>query len=272
MNILITGGSSGIGLSLIQLLTEAGHSVISASRNSVSTFKNTNVKGIFLDLANPESIKECCNHILDTQDHLDVVINNAGILSDVYSLIDSVEKHFAINHLGHYSFIGLLYPLLLRSNSRIVTVSSNLHGLVDTVDLEVVLGKKTLPALKLYGQSKLANLLFAFELNRQSPLLSLAVHPGGSKTDLFSGAISNQLKIINWISGFFGTPARIGASYLQYAATHELYGGEYIGPSILNLFGSPKIILPNESAHDIRLAKTIWDFSEDMTNIVYKTS
>ncbi len=191
--------------------------------------------------------------------------------------------HFGTNHLGHFALTGLLVPLLLTGeSSRVVTVSSGLHagGKINFEDLNSKLGYARWRA---YAQSKLANLLFAYELQRRLKrsgykLISLSAHPGYAATNLQKAGprmdnkplLSMAMNVGNWM---FAQPAEMGALPSLYAATSpDAHGGDYIGPgSFFGARGYPVKVRSSAASYDLKAAERLWAISEKMTRVRYET-
>lgn len=234
-------------------------------------------------MASLSSIRAFAAGFLQQDRPLDILINNAGVMAlptrELTS--DGFERQFGTNHLGHFALTGLLLPALLRAPApRVVTVSSLAHrnGRIDLANLQSEHGYKPWDA---YNNSKLANLLFAKELDRRAraqdqPLLSLAVHPGVSRTNIFHngpGLGGNDLKtkVMNLLAPWLMQDDAMGALPTEYAATvADLRGGEYIGPDGLAEFkGHPKVVAPRPQALDQASARTLWEVSERLTGVSY---
>src|ERR1700735_3414850 len=198
---VVTGSNSGLGLVAARELARHGCSVVLAVRDTakgsdaVSTFPDGGAARVEkLDLADLSSVREFAQRLAGEQDRLDLLINNAGIMAAPRRLtVDGFESHLGVNHLGHFALTGLLLGLLSAAPApRVVTLSSGMHR-VGTIKFDDLHRERGYNNWLAYGQSKLANLMFCFELQRRavavgSSLLSLAAHPGYSATNLqFAG-------------------------------------------------------------------------------------
>jgi NAD(P)-dependent dehydrogenase (short-subunit alcohol dehydrogenase family) len=212
---------------------------------------------------------------------LDLLINNAGVMALPTRELteDGFERQFGTNHLGHFALTGLLMkPLLAAPAPRVVTVASLAHrnGKIEFDNLQ---SERRYKAWDTYGASKLANILFAKELDRRaraahSRLLSLAVHPGVSTTSIFAnGPGANSLKAIavKVLAPVMMQKDDAGALPTLYAATSaEAHGGEYIGPDgFQELKGSPVVVQPRPQALDVAVGERLWAVSEELTGVVY---
>lgn len=288
--VIITGANSGIGFETVKKLSRNGANVILAVRNVqkgeeavASILKenaNASVEVMKLDLANLANIREFVESFISRYKSLDILINNAGVMVPPYSKTkDGFELQFGSNHLGHFALTGLLLPLLKNTaNSRIVTLSSIAHrgGEIYFDNLD---GAKGYKAMKFYRQSKLANLLFAKELDNrlkqhQKSAISIAAHPGIASTNLFKVGKENSPGILRNLLKWFFQSAEMGALPTIYAATEEsLHGGEYIGPGGRgNRKGYPVIEIPAPGVYDDQTMKKLWEVSETLTGVTYDFS
>jgi NAD(P)-dependent dehydrogenase (short-subunit alcohol dehydrogenase family) len=285
---IVTGANSGLGRIVARELARHGASVIIASRDSAkgaeaanairAASPSSNVEAARLDLADLSSIRAFADHIRAGNDHVDLLINNAGVMAAPYRrTADGFELQFGTNHLGHFALTGRLLPLLnKRPEARVVTVASNSHrsGRMRFDDLQ---GEGRYSRWGAYAQSKLANLLFAFELNRRLEaagrrLISVAAHPGYSATNLqLSGPPPHERLAMRIGNLLFAQSAEIGALPILYAATAPgLHGGSYAGPDgPAEMRGYPVLVHATTRAYDEEDARRLWDISERLTSVVY---
>jgi NAD(P)-dependent dehydrogenase (short-subunit alcohol dehydrogenase family) len=285
---IVTGGNSGLGRIVARELARHGARVVIASRDKaknaeaaraiVAAFPSSTVDAAQLDLANLESIRAFADRIRADHDRIDLLVNNAGVMAAPYRrTADGFELQFGTNHLGHFALTGLLLPLLSgRPGARVVTVSSNNHkgGRLQFDDLQ---GVRHYSRWGAYAQSKLANLLFAFELDRRLraarwPMISVAAHPGYSATNLqLSGPPLHERLAMRVSNRLFAQSAEMGALPLLYAATApELEGGSYVGPDGRGeMRGHPTLVQASRPAHDEEAARRLWDISEQLTGVRY---
>jgi NAD(P)-dependent dehydrogenase (short-subunit alcohol dehydrogenase family) len=230
-----------------------------------------------LDLGSLRSVREATAAILERFTRLDLLINNAGVMVPPYGKTeDGFESQIGTNHFGHFALTGLLLNRLLATpESRIVTMSSGAHrmGRINFEDLHFEQGYRAWAA---YGQSKLANLLFTYELQRRlsttgSGTLALAAHPGWARTEL-----QRHAGWIRWlkaagVEALLSQDAAGGALPILRAATDpSAQGGEYFGPSgFQEMKGSPVPVKSSPSSHDADLQKRMWRCSELNTGLVY---
>ena len=287
--VLVTGANSGLGVRSAEAFAAKGAHVLMACRNeakaeiarrdvaAVATGPAPTV--VRLDLSDLASVRKAADEVAASVDRLDVLLNNAGGMAiPRETTADGFEMQFGTNHLGHFALTGLLLPVLRKAEApRVVTTSSNGHkvGRMDWDDLQ---GERRYGKWRAYSQSKLANLLFAYELDRRSgdagvDLVSAAAHPGYSRTHLtdrdgarvwgMAVAIGNRL---------FSQSDAHGAWPQLYAATMpEVKGGEYYGPDgFQEMKGSPHIAPTTARARDEAAAAGLWQLSESLTGVTYQ--
>lgn len=280
---VVTGASSGIGYETARVLAEKNAKVIIAVRNlykgekAAEKIKTRHEKAdlviMELDLANLKSVKQFAESFKKEYEQLDLLINNAGVMIPPYSkTTDGFELQFGTNHLGHFALTGLLLDLLKKTaGSRIVNVSSMAHtqGNINFDDLNW--GKRTYAPWNAYGDSKIANLYFTYELNRKmdsadkTPLV-VAAHPGVTATDL-----QRHSGLVSFLSNLFAQKIEMGALPTLYAAVApDVKSGDYFGPSgFKEIRGYPKKVESNALSHDTTIANKLWDISEKLTGIPY---
>ena len=277
---IITGSNSGIGFETARVLAGEGATVIMACRNLDkakpkakeirAAHPGCDVEVMRLDLSNLDSVRQFAEEFRAKHSRLDLLVNNAGIMVPPYGkTAQGFETQFGVNHLGHFAMTGLLLDLLLSTpGSRVVTVSSIAHylGKIDFSDLNWERGYKAQAA---YGQSKLANLLFTYELQRRlaaagKETLAVAAHPGWTSTNLQEHAPS-----VKFMNRFFAQEPLMGALPTLYAATEsDVKGGEYYGPSgFLEMNGPPKRVNSNKRSRDEKVAERLWNVSQDLTGV-----
>ena len=272
---VITGANSGLGAVAAKKLGEAGAKVVLACRNTekaqvVADEIGTNAQVRSLDLADLSSIHRFAESI----DAVDVLINNAGVMAlPEKRTADGFEMQIGTNHLGHFALTGLL---LARVSDRVVTMSSGMHaiGLIDLEDLNWE--SRRYQRWLAYGQSKLANLMFTYELQRRlttagSMIKSVAAHPGYAATGLQSHSESFQDKVLGFANRFVAQSADMGALPELYAATSaDVAPGGFYGPDGLGgLHGHPKVAGSMRKSKDEEVAGKLWDLSEELTGIHY---
>ena len=280
---IVTGSNSGIGFETARVLAGKGATVVMACRNLDkanpktdeirSAHPGADVEVMQLDLSDLDSVRQFAEAFRAKHARLDLLINNAGIMVPPYGkTAQGFETQFGVNHLGHFALTGSLLDLLLGTpGSRVVTVSSIAHyfGRVDFSDLNWEKGYKPQAA---YGQSKLANLLFTYELQRRlaqagKGTLAVAAHPGWTETNL-----QEHAKSAKFLNRFLAQQPLMGALPTLYAATEsDVNGGEYYGPSgFLEMSGAPKRVKSNKRSHDQEAAARLWSVSEDLTGVRFQ--
>jgi NAD(P)-dependent dehydrogenase (short-subunit alcohol dehydrogenase family) len=289
---VVTGASSGIGLHTAYYLAKADAKVIMACRDLekgeaarhfiMQWVMNGDIEVAPLDLASLSSIRAFSEAFLERRRCLDILVNNAGVMAlpRRRTTADGFELQFGTNHLGHFALTGLLLPPLLRAPAaRVVTVSSIAHrgGQIRFDDLNWRRGYEPWPA---YRQSKLANLLFGFELERRlrragAAPISVVAHPGVANTNLFAagpGQGNTWLsRIVPRLVAIVGQSEEQGALPVIYAAAApEVRGGGFYGPKGLGqIRGRPTEVKPEPQANNTALAARLWDVSEDLTGVRY---
>jgi len=288
---VVTGANRGIGLEIVRgLATKGAHVVLAVRRpehgeaaaaSMRATSPRLSLEVMRLDLADLASVHRFAEALGSKQGTLDLLVNNAGAAPDSPPrTVDGFERAFGTNHLGHFALTGLLLPSLLASpGGRVVTMTSFAHGM-GRIDFGSLDGSKGLPDLRAYAQSKLANLLFAYELQRRlsaanAPLLSVACHPGVAATPGLLGSLTEQKGVLaglmHALAMRYAPTAAQGARPALFAATWPgLPGGEYIGPSgWLGVRGGPAPARSSRRSHDKALARLLWEISESMTEVHY---
>ncbi|MFD5681751.1 oxidoreductase [Streptomyces bacillaris] len=273
---VVTGANSGIGLVTARALAEHGARVVLAVRDpkkgeAAAETMARPVEVRALDLADLSSVRAFAR---DLPGPVDLLVNNAGLsLGPLSRTADGFELQFGTNHLGHFALTNLLLP---RIGGRVVTVASLGHriGSLDFSDLQWE--RRRYRPNAAYTQSKLANLLFAAELQRRltragSPVISTAAHPGISSTNLMrtEGKPSLGMRLEKFLVGLVAQNAEEGALPILYAATADLPGDSYVGPDrFWGMSGAPAPAPVGRSARarDDSVARRLWEVSEDLTS------
>lgn len=280
---VITGANSGIGFETAKALASKGATVVLACRNLekaekakryiLSYNKDADVKPMKIDTSSLNEVEKFTKYFQNHFDHLDFLINNAGIMMSPYEETeDGFENQFATNYLGHFALTGHLMTLLLRTeNSRVVSLSSLSYKWADIQFSDLHFHEKY-DKKKAYGQSKRACLVFAYELQRRlsemkSSTKSIAAHPGLSNTNL--DRYFNP--IIRPLGALFLQKQEKGAYPILYAALEKsLVGGEYIGPDgFQEMRGNPTIVDSDNETKDRDIAEKLWQKSEEMTKVSF---
>jgi NAD(P)-dependent dehydrogenase (short-subunit alcohol dehydrogenase family) len=281
---LVTGANSGIGFEAARALAEHGSTVLLGCRNPAkaadalarirAAAPGATVEILPLDLADLSSVLVAADEIAARFDRLDLLINNAGVMAlPKQFTADGFEMQFGTNHLGHFALTGHLLPLLLSTpDSRVVNVSSNGHrmGRIFFGDLR---GDRSYRRWLRYGQSKVANLLFTYELDRRlhaagAGTMALACHPGGSATDLARDA-GLLMRLAQPGANLVMQSAAMGAlPTLRAAVDPAAKSGEYYGPDGFGeMRGHPKRVDSNGYSKRTDIAQQLWAVSEELTGV-----
>lgn len=289
---LITGANSGLGLETTRALAARGVHVVMACRNLdkarqaqaaiVATVPQASLEPVVLDLASLTSVREFARSFREKHPRLDWLFNNAGVMAiPRQETADGLEVQFGTNHVGHFALTGLVLPTLLATpQSRIVTTTSSARfmGRIRFDDLN---RRRSYGRWEAYGQSKLANLLFAFELQRRlaaagATTISVAAHPGYATTNLqrtsatVSGAVVERLFYAT-LGRILAQSARMGALPQLYAGIASgLHGGELIGPGgLAGMRGYPRVDLRARREDDQETAVRLWKVSVELSGVDY---
>jgi NAD(P)-dependent dehydrogenase (short-subunit alcohol dehydrogenase family) len=275
--VLITGATSGIGRAAATELAAAGARVVMAVRNTergeqIASELGNGAEARKLDLTDLASVRAFAE---GWDEPIDVLINNAGVMAVPEGRTkDGFETQIGTNHLGHFALTGLL---LDHVTDRVVQIASGAHriGKIDLEDLNWE--RRSYKRWPAYGQSKLANLLFMFELQRRlaeagSPVRAVAAHPGYASTELQSrtgNALQNGLMSIG--NRLLAQSGDQGAWPTQFAATQDIPGGSYVGPDGRGeMRGHPTLVSPSSAATDGDVARGLWALSERLTGVTYE--
>ncbi len=289
---LVTGANSGLGFETARVLAARGAHVLLGCRNrdkadtAMEAIRahapGASLELVQMDLSSLESVRQAAEQVRAHHDHLDLLINNAGVMwLPPMRTEDGFEMHFGTNHLGHFALTGPLLPLLRDTpGARIVTLSSIGHRMgrihFDGLNLEHGYGKQ-----KAYSQSKLANLLFAHELQRRlqaagAQAISVAAHPGIAGTNLATPALEKTgpqwlARLTARLAPVLARPPVQGALPTLYAATAPVVnGGDYMGPDgPWEITGYPAKGRSSKHALDPHLARRLWSVSEELTGVAY---
>ncbi|WP_433599907.1 oxidoreductase [Nocardia sp. CA-135953] len=272
--IIVTGANSGLGAATVRALAGAGAQVVLACRNLAKGEKVAREIGARaevreLDLADLASVRA----FADAVDRSDVLINNAGVMAvPLRRTADGFEMQIGTNHLGHFALTGLL---LEKISDRVVTVSSGAHraGKIDLDDLNWE--RRKYQRWSAYGQAKLANLMFAYELQRRltaagSSKISVAAHPGYAATELQSHTESIQDRVMALGNRLLAQSAEMGALSEIFAATEQVESGAFYGPDGWGgLRGYPGLSGSTAASKDEQVARGLWELSEKLTGVTY---
>ena len=283
---VVTGANSGLGLVVARELARKGAAVVMACRNQRkgedalaevrAAAPGADVALAELDLGDLASVRAFAQ--AHGGEPVDLLVNNAGLMAPPRGeTADGFEQQLGVNHLGHFALTGLLLEALLRgAQPRVVTVSSAAHR-IGRMDFDDLQGERRYSRWGAYGQSKLANLLFCFELDRRAEaagvaLTSVAAHPGYAATNLqFAAPPLHERLAMRVANLVIAQSADMGALPLLYAATVEgLPGGTYVGPDGAGeQRGHPKIVGTTGRARSEQDARRLWEVSEQLTGVTF---
>lgn len=275
---VVTGANSGLGKVTATELARVGARVILACRNveagkAAAAEMPGNVEVRALDLADFDSVKA----FADTVDEpLDLLINNAGVMATPQrKTAQGFELQFGTNHLGHYVLVGHLLDRLKGAPApRVVVLSSNAHK-TGRINLDDLQSEQKYGRWAAYGQSKLANLMYAYEFARRataagSPIVVTAAHPGYAATSLQNKTESWQDQLMQVGNALLAQSAEAGAWPTLYAATQDVPSGSYIGPlGFQQLRGYPGPVGSTKASRDEAVAAKLWDVTEQLTGVKY---
>ena len=283
---VVTGANSGLGLATARELARAGAQVVMAARNTGkgeeaarrvrAEAPEADVTVEALDLASLDSVRSFAQRVRGGHEHLDLLINNAGVMAPPRrTTADGFELQLGTNHLGHFALTGLLLDAMEgREDARVVTLSSGAHR-IGRIRFDDLQGERFYFRWTAYGQSKLANLLFALELDRRlraagSTVSSMAAHPGYAATNLQTAAPPFLDRLIGRLGNVvIAQSADMGALPTLYAATFGgLPGGTFVGPDgIAEQRGHPRPVGMASAARDEDVARRLWEVSEQLTGV-----
>lgn len=288
--IIVTGGNSGIGFEAAKEFARKGAQTILACRSMdkaeaalvelQAEILNAPAEIMQLDLASLASVRQFAEAFKAKYDRLDVLVNNAGIMMVPYAQTeDGFERQLGTNHLGHFALTGLLFELLLKSpDARVVNVSSAAHhrGNMDFDNLMYENGNGYTP-MGAYGRSKLANLLFTYELQRRfealgAKAMATAAHPGISQTNLAAHMVDRwYLKPLMSLASLMMQSAAMGAlPTIRAAVDPAAKGGQYFGPDGPGeRSGYPVVVTSTDASYNEADARQLWQVSEQLTGVRY---
>ncbi|AKS30665.1 SDR family NAD(P)-dependent oxidoreductase [Mycolicibacterium goodii] len=278
---IVTGANTGLGLETAKALAAKGAHVVLAVRNLqkgqgavdwiTRQVPNADLELQQLDLSSLASVRAAADELKRNHGRIDLLINNAGVMyTPKQTTEDGFELQFGTNHLGHFALTGLLLENLLAvPGSRVVTVSSIGHRVLAAIHFDDLQWERSYHRVRAYGQSKLANLLFTYELQRRltgHQTTALAAHPGGSNTEL-----ARHLPAFEKFVAPLTQDAAIGALPTLRAATDPgALGGQYFGPDgFLEMRGYPKVVASSAQSHDADLQRRLWAVSEELTGVTF---
>jgi NAD(P)-dependent dehydrogenase (short-subunit alcohol dehydrogenase family) len=284
---VVTGSNTGLGFETAAALAEKGAHVVLAVRNLDKgkdaellirkRTPNADVVLQELDLSSLESTRAAAEQLRADHDRIDLLINNAGVMyTPKQTTKDGFEMQFGTNHLGHFAFTGLLLDRLLPvAGSRVVTVSSVGHRILADIHFDDLQWERSYNRVRAYGQAKLANLLFTYELQRRlagrGTTIAAAAHPGFSDTELMRHLPGSLDAVFRLAAPLVTQDAAGGALPSLRAATDPaVQGGQYYGPSgFAQSQGAPVIVGSSSKSHDAERQRRLWAVSEELTGVTF---
>ncbi len=289
---LVTGVTSGLGAATVRQLAGHGCEVVLAARSQAkldrtaadvrAAVPSARLRPLLVDLADQSSVRRAAAEVAP-DGPLHLLVNNAGVMATPYRrTVDGFELQMATNHFGHFALTGLLWPQLVAAgDARVVSLASQAHRMARTAPLEdprVWHGRYR--RWQAYAQSKLANLLFTFELDRRArdagaPVTAMVAHPGYAATGLMgSGRMMEgrtlRGSILTAAFAVAGQKPEMGCLPTLMAATADLPGGGYVGPGgFAELHGTPRVVTASRVARDPEAARRFWEISELATGLRY---
>jgi NAD(P)-dependent dehydrogenase (short-subunit alcohol dehydrogenase family) len=280
---VITGANTGLGYETALALVEHGAHVVLAVRNldkgkdAAARITANGPRGAValqeLDLTSMDSVRAAARELRSTHDRIDLLINNAGVMWTPKSTTsDGFELQFGTNHLGHFAFTGLLLDRLLPvAGSRIVTVSSIGHRILADIHFDDLQWEHSYNRVAAYGQAKLSNLLFTYELQRRlaphGTTIAAAAHPGGSNTELvryLPAGLGPAFELVSQDAAAGALPT------LRAATDPAVRGGQYYGPDGFGqMRGNPVLVGSSKKSHDTDKQRRLWAVSEELTGVAY---
>lgn len=285
---IVTGSNTGLGFETARVLAEHGARLVLAVRNTEkgeeaasairSTTPGADVTIQPLDLGSLDSVRAAADELRAAHPRIDLLINNAGLMYPPKGTTDDgFELQFGTNHLGHFALTGLLLDHLLPvQGSRVVVVASIAHRIRAGIHFDDLQWEHGYQRVDAYGQSKLANLMFAYELQRrlaakQEQTIAVAAHPGISNTELMRHVPGANLPGFTKVAGLVtNTPAKGALGSLRAATDPAVTGGQYYGPDgFKELFGHPVLVTSSKQSHDEAIQDRLWSVSEELTGVTY---
>lgn len=278
---IVTGGNTGLGFQTARMLAARGATVVLAVRDvAKGRLAAARIAGDVLvqalDLTSLDSIRSAAADLRAAHDRIDLLINNAGVMyTPKQATADGFELQFGTNHLGHFALTGLLLDRLLPvADSRIVTVSSVGHRIRAAIHFDDLQWARSYSRVAAYGQSKLANLMFTYELQRRlaprGSTIAVAAHPGVSDTELMRNSPAMLRVPVGWLAPLAQKPDMGALPTLRAATDPTVTGGQYYGPGGWGeIRGYPKLVSSSRESHDKVAQQRLWSVSEELTGVAY---
>jgi NAD(P)-dependent dehydrogenase (short-subunit alcohol dehydrogenase family) len=277
---IVTGANTGLGFETARMLAGHGAHVVLAVRDvekgkQAAARIDGDVSVQVLDLTSLDSIRSAAADLRAAHPRIDLLINNAGVMyTPKQTTKDGFELQFGTNHLGHFAFTGLLLDHLLPvPGSRVVTVSSLGHRIRADIHFDDLQWERSYSRVAAYGQAKLANLMFTYELQRRlaphGTTVAVAAHPGGSNTELARNSPAALRVPMAWLAPLIAQTAAMGALPTLRAATDPaVIGGQYYGPGgRAEVRGHPKLVTSSPLSYDLQTQQRLWTVSEELTGV-----
>ena len=286
---IVTGSNTGLGFDTARVLAGRGAKVVMAVRDTAkgdaaaarirALSPGADVTVRKLDLGSLASVRDAAAEMAETYPRIDLLINNAGVMyPPKQTTADGFELQFGTNHLGHFALTGLLLKNLLDvEGSRVVVVASIAHNIRAKIDFEdLQWERRRYDRVASYGQSKLANLMFAYDLQRRlaaakAKTIAVAAHPGVAATELVRHVPGASLPGVDWLSGKLLNSSELGALPTLRAATDPaVRGGQYYGPDgFRELRGYPVLVTSSKQSQDVAVQERLWTVSEELTGVTF---
>jgi len=279
---IVTGANTGLGFETARVLAERGASVVLAVRDAEKGKRAAarmpgDVTVQELDLTSLESISAAAADLRAVHQRVDLLVNNAGVMyTPKGTTRDGFETQFGTNHLGHFALTGLLLDRLLPvAGSRVVTVSSTGHRIRAAIHFDDLQGERSYSRVAAYGRSKLANLMFTYELQRRlaahGTTSAVAAHPGVSNTELVRNAPAAVRRPVDLLAPLITQRAAMGALPTLRAATDPaVLGGQYYGPGGRGqVRGYPRLVTSSPESYDEAVQQRLWSASEELTGVKF---
>ncbi|WP_226359714.1 SDR family NAD(P)-dependent oxidoreductase [Pseudonocardia sp. ICBG1142] len=279
---VVTGANVGLGFETARMLAEHGARVVLAVRDiekgrQAAARMGGDVGVQALDLTSLESVSTAAAELRATYPRIDLLINNAGVMyTPKQTTADGFELQFGTNHLGHFALTNLLLERLLPvPGSRVVTVSSAGHRIRAAIHFDDLQWERSYSRSAAYGQSKLANLMFTYELQRRlaphGTTLAVAAHPGVSDTELARNTPAALRVPMGWLAPLLTQTPEMGALPTVRAATDPgVLGGQYYGPGGRGeIRGYPTLVSSSDASHDHAVQQRLWTVSEELTGVSF---
>ena len=279
---VVTGANTGLGFETARMLAARGAAVVLAVRDvqkgkQAAARIDGDVSVQALDLTSLDSIRSAADSLRAAHPRIDLLINNAGVMyTPKRTTRDGFELQFGTNHLGHFALTGLLLDRLLPvPGSRVVTVSSMGHRIRAAIHFDDLQWERSYSRVAAYGQAKLANLMFTYELQRRlapaGTTVAVAAHPGLSNTELMRNAPSALRVPVGWLAPLLTQAPEMGALPTLRAATDpDVAGGQYYGPdNRTQTRGYPKLVTSSPASHDTATQQRLWTISEELTGVKF---